>query len=261
MAPLGAASAEPVEPDFAGWKQVQTAHFTFIYEARDALAVDELLSFAEEVYDDVTGLLGSHPSHIPVVVAGRQDLANGYTTPAPPHITLYLVPPSEPLIGLESSQYLRLLLTHELTHFVNFDYDKGMFAFLSGIFGPAVRDVNAAFLPTWFLEGIATYTETAFTDGGRGRSPFFEMEYRALVYSSSFFPLSKAAYTSFFRRWTGTGSGATCSSATFSITGESKSISGSTANIQSFRFLAPGRQLNARRDGRRGRSTKTWWES
>ena len=62
-------------------------------------------------------------------------------------------------------------------------------------------------LPTWFLEGIATHTETLFTDGGRGRNPFFEMEYRAFVLSHGFFPLSQAAYSSYFppadRDWIG----------------------------------------------------------
>ncbi|HYW84176.1 MAG TPA: hypothetical protein VFB30_13010, partial [Spirochaetia bacterium] len=54
---------------------------------------------------------------------------------------------------------------------------------------------------------IATQTETFFTDGGRGRNPFFEMEYRAIALSHRFFPLSQAAYSSDFppadRDWIG----------------------------------------------------------
>jgi hypothetical protein len=207
IAPLGANPAGPLEPDFTGWKRVETAHFIFVFEPRDQAAVNELTSFAENVYQNVTDFLGSHPARVWVVVAGRVDLANAYTDPIPPHITLYLTPPSEPLVGLEASRYLRLLLVHELTHFVNFEYDKGLFAFLSSFFGPAVRDANAAFLPTWFLEGIATHTETLFTDGGRGRNPFFEMEYRAFLLSHRFFPLSQAAYSSYLppadRDWIG----------------------------------------------------------
>jgi Tol biopolymer transport system component len=207
IVPLCANPAGLLEPDFTGWKRVETAHFVFVFEPRDQAAVNELTSFAEDVYQDVTGFIGSSPARIWVVVAGRIDLANAYTDPVPPHITLYLAPPSEPLMGLEASQYLRLLLVHELTHFVNFEYDKGLFASLSAVFGPAVKDANAAFLPTWFLEGIATHTETLFTDGGRGRNPFFELEYRAFVLSHRFFPLSQAAYSSYFppadRDWIG----------------------------------------------------------
>ena len=136
IARVEANPAGPLEADFTGWQRVETAHFAFVFEPRDQGAVQELLSFSEEVYDEVTGFLGSRPARVWVVIAGRVDLANGFTSPFPPHITLYLAPPSEPLIGLEASQYLRLLLVHELTHFINFEYDKGMFAFLSAFFGP-----------------------------------------------------------------------------------------------------------------------------
>ena len=205
--PLWSNPAGPLEPDFHGWVRTETTHFTFVSEPRDADSVRQLVSFAEDVYQDVTDLLGSRPDHVWVVVAGRIDLANAVTYPFPSHITLYLSPPSEPLAGLDASSYLRLLLAHELSHYVNFEHGNGFFASLSAIFGPAVKEGNAAFLPTWFLEGIATYSETAFTDGGRGRDPFFEMEYRAFALERRFFPLSKAAYSSFFpppdRDWMG----------------------------------------------------------
>ncbi len=206
-APLWSSPAGSLEPDFEGWQETETAHFVFVFEPRDSRAVGQLVSFAEDVYQDVTGFIGTRPARVWVVVAGRIDLANAVTYPLPPHITLYLAPPPEPLVGLEASSYLRLLLAHELTHFLNFEYDKGLFAFLSMVFGPAVKGANAAFLPTWFLEGIATHSETLFTDGGRGRNPFFEMEYRAFAMSHRFFPLSKAAYSSYFppadRDWIG----------------------------------------------------------
>jgi hypothetical protein len=205
--PLWSSPAGPLEPDFNGWQRAETEHFVFVFEPRDSRAVSQLVSFAEDVYQDVTAFIGSRPDRVCVVVSGRVDLANAITYPFPPHITLYLAPPSEPLVGLEASSYLRLLLVHELTHFINFEYDKGMFAFLSAIFGPVIKEGSAAFLPTWFLEGIATHSETRFTDGGRGRNPFFEMEYKAFALSHRFFPLSKAAYTSFFppadRDWIG----------------------------------------------------------
>ena len=205
--PLWANPAGSLEPDFHGWVRAETVHFTFLYEQRDADSVGQLVSFAEDVYQNVTDLLGSRPDHVWVVVAGRVDLANAVTYPFPPHITLYLAPPSEPLAGLDASSYLRLLLAHELSHYVNFEHGNGFFASLSTIFGPVVKEGNAAFLPTWFLEGIATHSETAFTDGGRGRNPFFEMEPRAFALERRFFPLRKAAYSSFFppsdRDWIG----------------------------------------------------------
>lgn len=205
--PATANPAGRLEPDFHGWREVRTQHFVFIFEERDASEVTQLLSICEGVYDNVTRFLHSKPHRVWIVVKGRIDEANGYTAPLPPHIDLYLAPPSEPLIGLDAANYLRLLLTHELTHYVNFEYDRGFFHNFSKIFGPAYQSVDMAFLPIWFIEGLATQAETLFTSGGRGRNPFFAMEERALLYDKSFFSLEKAAYTSNFppsdRDWLG----------------------------------------------------------
>jgi Tol biopolymer transport system component len=204
-----AAGAVPAErePDFSGWSQVRTEHFIFVYEPRDKEAVRELLSFAEEAYAEVTLFLETTPREIWVVVRGRVDAANGYTTSSPPHIVLYLAPPSEPLIGLDASSYLRLLFVHELTHYVNFQYDRGALSLGENLFGPGIKNVEAVFYGYAMMEGIATETETLFTDGGRGRNPFFELEPRALALEHSFFSLRHVSFGSSFppydRVWLG----------------------------------------------------------
>ena len=195
------------EPDFSGWSRIRTEHFVFVYEERDHEAVRELLSFAEDVYGDLTLFLDSAPRDIWVVVRGRIDTANGYTTASPPHIVLYLAPPSEPLFGLDASSYLRLLFVHELTHFLNFQYDKGILSVGERLFGPGVKEAEAVLYGYAMMEGIATVTETLYTDGGRGRNPFFELEPRALALENSFFSLERVPYGSSFppfdRVWLG----------------------------------------------------------
>ncbi len=206
-APMAWSGPAPREPDYAGWIQVRTEHFLFVYEQRDREAIGEILSFAEDVYAEVTAFIGSAPREIPVVVRGRIDTANGYTAASPPHIVLYLAPPSEPLVGLDASSYLRLLLVHELTHFVNFQYDKGILAFAEAVFGPAVKESEAILYGYAMMEGIATEAETRFTDGGRGRNAFFELEPRALAFEQTFFSLRQVSFGSSFppydRVWLG----------------------------------------------------------
>jgi len=53
-------------------------------------------------------------------------------------------------------------------------------------------------VPGWAVEGIAVKLETDFTDGGRGRNPFFEMQYRALIRENKFYSWKKASYPSPF---------------------------------------------------------------
>jgi hypothetical protein len=204
---LRASPAGALEPDFSGWKQVRTEHFVFIHEERDREAVEELVSFAEDVYDDVTLFLDSRPREVWVVVRGRIDEANGYTSTNPPHIVLYLAPPSEPLIGLDASSYLRLLLVHELTHYVNFQYDRGVLSVLASLFGPGVKGAESFLYGFAMMEGVATEAETRFTDGGRGRNPFFELGPRALAFEHAFFSLRQVSYGSSYppldRVWVG----------------------------------------------------------
>ncbi len=185
---------------FAGWSRTSTDHFVFVYEKRDQPVVDELVSFAETVYSQVTEFFGSYPKKIWVVIDGRVDTANGYYAGGwvPSHIVLYVTPPSVPVLGTKEREYLRLLLIHELTHYVHLNYDKGFFAALADVLGPAVRSSDTIFLPDWMKEGVAVHNETMFTQGGRGRDPFFDMEARALILENRFFTLKQAAYGSDF---------------------------------------------------------------
>ncbi len=196
--PVAAGQAGSLEPGFVGWRQARTEHFVFAYEPRDAAAVAQIMGFCEEVYRTVTHFFDSYPKQIWVVVDGRIDEANGDFSPIPPHLTLYLTAPSEPLSGLASGDWLRELFTHELTHYVHIEYARGFFASLAKVFGQGVAGADGAFLPGWMIEGIAVNNETIFTRGGRGRDPFFELQYKGLIYDRRFFSLERAAYDSAF---------------------------------------------------------------
>ncbi|TVQ23623.1 MAG: hypothetical protein EA382_09535, partial [Spirochaetaceae bacterium] len=186
-----AASAEPV------WLRADTDRFRFIYTDDQQWAVDELLLFADEIHDSVTGLFGTSIGRVPVVLYGRSDLANGYYTPAPPqHVALYTVTPSLPWMGARTDSWLRLLLTHELTHYVQANFRPGVFGALGRMFGSSIGALDIGFAPLWFTEGLAIYAETEFTSGGRGSDPFFEMEYKAPIIAGSMFSFAQAGYDS-----------------------------------------------------------------
>ena len=76
--------------------------------------------------------------------------------------------------------------------------ERGFFHALSRVFGADARWGTAVFLPGWMLEGPTTNLETIFTVGGRGRNPFFEMQYEAPVIEGDLFSLAQASYASAF---------------------------------------------------------------
>jgi hypothetical protein len=183
---------------FHGWKQVQTEHFVFIFEEYDKDAVNELVTFCEEVYTKVTAYFDSYPETIKCLVLGRIDLANGSFSFPPSHLRLYVTAPTQPWLGSRRENWLKLLLVHELTHYVHLAHNEGFMSWFSHLFGRDLRAGNALFLPGWMIEGITVNIETLFTQGGRGRNPFFEIYYKAPIIEEKFFSLAQASYSSVY---------------------------------------------------------------
>ncbi|NBC28548.1 MAG: hypothetical protein GVY29_00980 [Spirochaetes bacterium] len=183
--------------DFQGFRQLSTEHFTFVYEPRDRAAVNELVAMAEEVYRDVTELLEDTPEHTTVLVVGRTDQANGYFSSAPPqHIALFVAPMSGPDLGTRHADWLRLVFVHEFTHHVHINYQRGFFQGLGKLFGDELVSGNLLFMPFWNVEGITTSAESLLTRGGRGKSAFFEMSYKAPAMEGELFNITQAGYQS-----------------------------------------------------------------
>ncbi len=185
-------------PARAAWLEAGTEHFRFVFEEQDRPAVNELLTFCEEVYASVCGFFGSYPGVVPVVIRGRIDYTEGLTAPFPSHLELYVTPMSWPYDTPRMRNLLRTLLVHELTHYVHITMDRGIFHAISQVLGPDAAWGATVFLPGWMVEGPTTNTETIFTTGGRGRNPFFEVEYQAPIEDGTLFSLGQAAYSSDF---------------------------------------------------------------
>ena len=177
---------------------METEHFVIIYEQQDRQSAQEVYTFCEEVYDNVTKLLDSYPKKIKVLLHGRIDMANGSYYPIPEHLNLYITSPTDYFNGALTENWLKSLLTHELTHYVHISYEKGWLYGLSKVFGSSIKTVPGAFLPGWLLEGITTNTETMFTKGGRGRNPLFEVVYKTHILEGNLFTLKQAGYSSDF---------------------------------------------------------------
>jgi len=101
-------------------------------------------------------------------------MPNGSATVFPyPLVTIFpVIPvPSSPIGETDDSFYE--ILVHEYTHILNLYPVHGLPRGLSWIFGSIVRP--NAYLPRWYAEGLAVFTESYFVPkGGRLRSQNFE---------------------------------------------------------------------------------------
>lgn len=113
------------------------------------------------------------PAPVDIVVMNPSDSANGFAVNFPnTHVELYAVPFESDSVLTYYVDWADELATHELTHIIANDGGTGFYRTLRSIFGSWVKPNGLQ--PVWLMEGLAVYTETKHTPGGRGRSPWLE---------------------------------------------------------------------------------------
>lgn len=185
--------------EFAGWRAVDTPHFTVIFEPAHEAAAQEVIHYSDEVYAQVTAFMNYRPpERVPVVIRGRTALANGFFAPLPNRITLFVTSPSGPWLGAQTESWLKLLFIHEFMHYVHLTRPQGFFGAARPLFGPLTPLAAYPFMPGWMVEAPTTYAETVFTNGGRGRNAFTTMEFAAPIIEGSFWSYDQAGFSWIF---------------------------------------------------------------
>jgi len=165
------ASAQ-VDPS-GSWRTLRTPHFRIHFRpAYRAVALLEARE-AERSYALLAGELHPPRDVVDLTLGDDIDAANGFTTVFPTsRITIFATPPAGDHGLLFYDSWLRLVTTHELTHVFHLDRTKGIWSALQHVFGRAPGLFPNEYQPSWAIEGLATYYESRFTNGGRVRSSF-----------------------------------------------------------------------------------------
>ena len=193
-----ASNAEPTDEP-GPWLRTDTDHFTIIYRERDEDTAREVLNLADRVWRDVTAYLAYQPrERIPVVIYGGTARANGYFSPYPPHIALFVSSPIGPWLGARTESWIETVFIHELIHYVHLTRPIGFFGSPSRVFGPLLSATGTLFMPGWTVEGIAVHGESYLAPGGRGDNPFFEMQAIAPVLEQRMYNYDQAGHPSVY---------------------------------------------------------------
>ena len=171
---------------FKGWKQAETTHFRFIYEAASEEAAKKYAEFADEAWEKIAKIYSMPQEKTDVYVFSRLNVVNAYTYFSPPEIVMFDAPIIDSYFGFRDD-WMKLFFTHELIHIANITFEDKTYL-TSKLFGELVRGMDYSGIPGWALEGLTTVLETELTNGGRGRSPYFELDFKAPTLDNNFIP-------------------------------------------------------------------------
>jgi WD40-like Beta Propeller Repeat len=157
----------------AGWRTLHTPHFRIHFRPElRAVALREARE-AERAYALLATELHTPRGIVDITLSDDVDAANGSATPFPSNrIVLYVAPPASDAELQNYDSWLRVGTTHELTHIFHLDRARRLWGGLQHVFGRVPELFPNQYQPTWVVEGLATYYESKFTNGGRVRGSF-----------------------------------------------------------------------------------------
>lgn len=158
------------DPASISWKQIETPHFKLIFPESFTGKANTYANLLEKSFSNAHQLYPNISGKLPVIIHNYSMVSNGYVAWAPKRIELYPLPGQSNLPDDPSQQ----LIMHEVTHVGEISsLKKGDTRMLSFLFGEQAIGFASSLLPEWALEGDAVYSETLFSNSGRGRSHSF----------------------------------------------------------------------------------------
>lgn len=191
-----AASAAPLFEPGIDWQTLETEHFRIYYPLELAEKAKQVASITEDAYARLTPFMQVKPRGITeVVISDGYDELNSMAISSPHRAVWLWQTPPNPDEGMwigRYDQWMRLLFVHEFTHVLQFEHTSPIATninqagggLLFSVFPQLPIDITLNLpdlltnAPAFFTEGLAVYTESTFTPGGRGTEGDFDMTRR-----------------------------------------------------------------------------------
>ncbi|MBI5299528.1 MAG: PD40 domain-containing protein [Deltaproteobacteria bacterium] len=177
---------------FGGWRTINTPHFSIQYHQNIEEIAKRSADYFEEAYTILKPKFQWEPwGRTQVILIDNNDDANGLATTLPYNMIILRIVPPDPESSLNTyDDWLKTLITHELTHILHLDAYGGFWKPWHYVFGKLISP--AALTPNWVKEGLAVLQETEETKGGRGRASYSEMLVRTAVLNKQFPSIDRA---------------------------------------------------------------------
>ncbi len=160
------------------FQTIATPRFDIHFHQGEEAQARRLAMLAETIAADLDRTLGPPSGRVQVVLVNQSDISNGWATPLPFN-TIEIsaaAPGGASLIG-NTDDWLRMVFAHEYTHIVHLSRGHGWIGGLRRVLGRMPLLYPNLYVPTWQIEGLAVYEESALT--GQGRVP--DRNFRAIA--------------------------------------------------------------------------------
>ncbi len=158
--------------------QIKTGRFNIIYPKSYGDAGIDFARSLDNAYSKLGSLYPEKKFRIPVIIHNYTTESNGYVAWAPSRMEIYPTP-EQNSIPLDPNTQLAI---HELTHVLQMEsLNRGFTRVMSYIAGQQFVGIVSSLLPLWFLEGDAVFSESVLTGSGRGRTPSFQKQLKAMM--------------------------------------------------------------------------------
>ncbi len=168
-------------PPWYKWRIIETDTVRIVYPmGLDSIAA-QIAAISHHEARTTAHTIGHSLKPISIVLQDAPTYSNAFVQLAPRRSEFFLTP-LQNNFSLGITPWHKTLAVHEYRHVMQFDnFNKGLAKVASAVLGQQgqLLIANAA-VPGWFWEGEATFYETALTNNGRGRIPYFFNQYKSI---------------------------------------------------------------------------------
>ena len=183
------------EPASVKWQQIKTNDHRIIFPTTYGEMAQYYINLLRLTQPAVNTPYVRNIKRATVILHNHTVTSNAVVPIAPIRVELFEMPAQDMYPQLWQDQ----LALHEFRHIVQMNkLQQGLTKGLYYVFGQqAIAFVMGLWVPFWFIEGDAVYSETVYSHSGRGRVPEFIYPLKAQVLDRKIYKYDKAVFGSF----------------------------------------------------------------
>ena len=187
-----------LHPPEVNWQQLRADHVRVIFPQGYEERARRVATLIDRMAEEHTRSVGEQLYDFDLILQTPNMTVNGYVGLGPFRSEFYVTPP-QTFSRLSNTDWVDLLSIHEFRHVQQTSNERRgltrLASLIQGQLGWAALSGIAT--PNWFAEGDAVVAETALTPSGRGRTPAFSKDLRALLANNVVYRYAKARNGSF----------------------------------------------------------------